>query len=555
MEDINAEDLRPPRVRRSATDSHLLTEGFGLDSAEGRPVYKKLEAYKLTRSRSNNYFLSLSDSPNPEEWTSFQLSKQIETPKSSGHPLLAARYPSVLRHDKTPGVEKIELEVVSPLTENPLLATTSNISPNNNGAGGGYGIQKYSLPYSSLLSPIETNSKNGFSRFHEATTGIEEKESQNSPESFSRENEASKKFKLTRLLLLNFVLVGLIILLICAFVPPMVILSGGTKGSVLKFFRKEGNRNEMLPMLMEKYGYLNQSRPGISEVSYKVEKPEDPYLFGLAYSPINALEPRCGLTKNEAILDLLAMQTVTGRIRNYGMQCNQSELILDSIQSLNLNMKLAMGVWIGTSDKINDDQMRTMKSVLSRYPRNLFESIFVGNEVLFRGDKTTKQLLSYINETRQFVHSLGYDIPVGTSEIGSLINTELIEGCDIIGANIHPFFGGEEVEKGSEWTLDFLKYQIEPINSKNTTIVITEVGWPSSGGRYQKALASIPNLKYLLEDFPCKARASGYGYYFFEAFDEPWKKVFYSGKNKWETEWGIFDKDRKKKVDFKSFGC
>ena len=136
-----------------------------------------------------------------------------------------------------------------------------------------------------------------------------------------------------------------------------------------------------------------------------------------------------------------------------------------------------------------------------------------------------------------------------------MINTELIEGCDIIGANIHPFFGGEEVEKGSEWTLDFLKYQIEPINSKNTTIVITEVGWPSSGGRYQKALASIPNLKYLLEDFPCKARASGYGYYFFEAFDEPWKKVFYSGKNKWETEWGIFDKDRKKKVDFKSFGC
>jgi exo-beta-1,3-glucanase (GH17 family) len=47
-----------------------------------------------------------------------------------------------------------------------------------------------------------------------------------------------------------------------------------------------------------------------------------------------------------------------------------------------------------------------------------------------------------------------------------------------------------------------------------------------------------------MDKFVCDAHQSNYGWFYFEAFDEPWKSIFYEGDNRWETEWGIFNRDR-----------
>ncbi|KAK6454843.1 cell wall endo-beta-1,3-glucanase [Scheffersomyces xylosifermentans] len=535
------------RVKRRVTVTAL-----PLISDSGEAVgntFTKLEPYKITRSKSSNYFSSVAGSPDLSEWG-------LPTSKSDKQgDLYTSRSPSVIHHRKistTGGF--MRLDEISPLTNENSAAVSGKADGENLESPNEERLEldeEPTYPYSSILTPVETNyGKQNYSLYHEATSGIQGNNSSTSS-SIPAKNIKSY-FRWTAMKNCYAILLVIILLLLGGFVPAVVILSNGTKASVMRYFRSDEQRKSLLPYLMDLYGYTGISLPyrQDKEIIALLDDAVEPFFFGLAYSPREAMEPKCGITKREVLLDLTKLSTVTTRIRNYGMQCNQSDFILDSIQSLNLNMTLSMGVWIGGNDTINSIQLESMKKVIEKYPRKLFDSIFIGNEVLYRKDKTPQQLVEYISDVKDFLLTLGYNIPVGTSEIGSLVTEEILSACDIVGANIHPFFSGDSVVNGSSWTFDFLKYQIEPLNVKNTTIIITEVGWPSGGGGYHKAIASIPNLKYLLSEFLCAAREQGYGYYFFEAFDEPWKKIFYSGKDKWETDWGIFTKDRKRKVDF-----
>ena len=109
------------------------------------------------------------------------------------------------------------------------------------------------------------------------------------------------------------------------------------------------------------------------------------------------------------MLDLARLSTITTKIRNYGMHCDQSEFILDAIEYMNLNMTLAMGVWIGSNDTVNEEQMNTMKRIVAKYPNplELINSIYIGNEVLFREDKTRDELIEYIQDAKTFCNQKG----------------------------------------------------------------------------------------------------------------------------------------------------
>lgn len=410
----------------------------------------------------------------------------------------------------------------------------------------------------------------------------------------------------------NIVLILAVSVLILFFVPTTVYLATGKENKIISYFQS-GNRTDLLLRLNEDYGlklvqsqsqisvvqspevpsHFNGSEESIQEskkkrISNNSQKPGahlggmntfagislnfkhdteikqlmeqatlyGPIFYGMAYSPMNGMEPECGFTARDAQLDMALLSTVTTRVRNYGMQCKQSRFILDAIESLGLNMTLSMGVWIGSDEEINNQQMNEMKYVLLHYPRKLFENVFIGNEVLFRRDQTTTGLSNYIKEAKSFANNIGYaDLKFGTSEIGSLVNEELLRTCDIIGTNVHPFFGGDIVENGSEWTFNFIKHQIEPHNKFGTEIVITEVGWPFKGGSFKSSVASTRNFEYFLHDWCCKAYDNNYGWYYFEAFDEEWKRVFYEGNNRWETEWGVFNADRSMKIKSLSPHC
>ncbi|QOU18930.1 hypothetical protein BRETT_004151 [Brettanomyces bruxellensis] len=272
--------------------------------------------------------------------------------------------------------------------------------------------------------------------------------------------------------------------------------------------------------------------------------------YCLAYAPRGVIEPQCGATQRDILLDIARMSKVTNKIRTYGTQCNQTAMILEAIRQLHVNLTLSMGIWIGEDTFINDKQFDDMRDLLNKYPETMFDSIFVGNEVLYREDKSVDELASLITRVKDHLHSISYErIQVGTSELGSLVNNKILDVCDFVSVNIHPFFSGVSASEGRKWTIHYLKNQVLPLlgNSHDKKVVISEIGWPYTGGEYESAIANYTEMQLFLNDWICEAQNNKIYSIYFEAFDEPWKEIFYDGSQRWETNWGFFDSERQMK--------
>ncbi|GMM38423.1 hypothetical protein DASC09_057620 [Saccharomycopsis crataegensis] len=408
--------------------------------------------------------------------------------------------------------------------------------------------------------------------------------------------EAKKRFNWTWFLLIAFAL--LFIASISTFIPLIIIYYKGTESSFYRYYDRqlshtkskilenlgsklsiEENPERILHFISDnkspvksasagEYNPVINSYNGLSspfntdqEIIALMDNSElENVFYGIDYTPKNVIHPYCGVSEREVMLDLAVLSQVTSRIRTYGMQCSQQSLILSSIQKLDLNMSLSIGIWIGSDDILNDEQIRLLKEVLQKYPRKYFDSIYVGNEVLFREEKTPLQLSRYISDVKIFVDDQmnWHDLPVGVSEIGSMLYPDLIEVSDMVGVNIHPFFVGESVGKSVTWIFDFLRQKVEPLNAKaksKAVMVISEVGWPYDGGYYFDAVGGREEMQTFINSWICEARQTEYPWFWFEAFDEPWKSVYHTVDQTWESQWGLFFPNRTLKTDIYLPSC
>lgn len=64
------------------------------------------------------------------------------------------------------------------------------------------------------------------------------------------------------------------------------------------------------------------------------------------------------------------------------------------------------------------------------------------------------------------------------------------------------------------------------------------------GAQIGPAVPSIENLQTFVDTWVCQANKKNVPYYYFEAFDEPWKNSI----NPRESQWGLMTVDRKLKV-------
>lgn len=302
---------------------------------------------------------------------------------------------------------------------------------------------------------------------------------------------------------------------------------------------------------------MDISREVITKLDPEVERLlDDPNLrkifYGVDYSPLNVQYPSCGVTQRDVTLDIAILSQITDKIRLYGTDCRQAEYVLNAFIDLDVNMTLSLGVWVDRSVEGSTRQLDEMQKLTLRYPPHYIDSILIGNEVLFRGDMSESELISYIVKTKDFLRQNDIDIPVGTSDIGSKWTPRLGSIVDVLAANIHPFFGGVPVNISTSWTYEFLYDQVL-VDLDNwghipSKILISEVGWPSGGGKIWGSIAGIQEQQKLLNDWICAEEATeNVGWYWFEAFDEPWKAIYHNGEDKWETQWGLFTSNRKLK--------
>lgn len=277
--------------------------------------------------------------------------------------------------------------------------------------------------------------------------------------------------------------------------------------------------------------------------------------YGMAYSPAGAILPNCGANLDDVILDIQLLSQLTPRIRTYGSDCNASYLTMEAIRQTKVDMQVYLGIYIDTDDTIWERQRDDTLAIVQEYGVDHIAGITVGNEFLLNqaSGATTAPASAYTSITTKVAEmktalaalSLSKTIPVGTADAGSMITSRLGGGVvDYAMANVHPWFGGLNINQAAGWTWEYMEEQVIP-NIGTTRAYIAETGWPTnamnaSALTFQGAVAGVPELQTFLDTYVCQANANQSAYFYFEPKDEPWKRI-YGGV---EPYWGLFDEDR-----------
>jgi len=257
---------------------------------------------------------------------------------------------------------------------------------------------------------------------------------------------------------------------------------------------------------------------------------------------------------------MAVLSQLTNAVRLYGTDCNTTEMVLHAIDVLDLtDMKIWLGVWLENNSTTNDRQLNAMYDLIDKNGASPFAGVIIGNEVLFRKDLTGTELGTILSDVKSNFTSNNISLPVATSDLGDDWTSTLVADVDIVMSNIHPFFGGVPAGEAAAWTWSFWQNN-DVVLTEGTTKknVISETGWPSAGGNdcgsdvtcsnsTAGSVAGIEEMNTFLSTFVCQALANGTDYFWFEAFDEPWKVIYNTAGEEWEDKWGLMDAGRKLK--------
>nr|XP_036574895.1 endo-beta-glucanase [Colletotrichum truncatum]KAF6781380.1 endo-beta-glucanase [Colletotrichum truncatum] len=292
---------------------------------------------------------------------------------------------------------------------------------------------------------------------------------------------------------------------------------------------------------------------------------------GMDYTPLNTQYPECihnPPSQNNITRDLAVLSQLTNTVRLYGTDCNQTQMLIHSIQQLKMEgtVKIWMGVWQDKNTTTNARQLEQMWDILDEYGEKHFEGIIVANEILFRQEMTEATLGTLLQEVRTNLTAKKMSLPVATSDLGDDWTSSLASKSDYIMANIHPFFAGVNAKDAAMWTYAFWENKASSFfKSDLKKNVIAEVGWPSQGGMNcgngqatgcpAASVAGISEMNELLDKWVCPALTNGTNYFWFSAFDEPWKIRFNEKNKEWEDQWGLMDVNRNLKPGVKIPDC
>jgi exo-beta-1,3-glucanase (GH17 family) len=154
------------------------------------------------------------------------------------------------------------------------------------------------------------------------------------------------------------------------------------------------------------------------------------------------------------------------------------------------------------------------------------KGVAVGNEVLFRKDLTATQLKNTISSVRTNMTSRNVNLPVASSDLGDNWTTDLASAVDVVMSNVHPFFGGLQVEQAAAWTWSFWQSHDVALTKDMTgkQHIISEVGWPSQGGKdcggsttcdssTPGAVAGISQMNTFMNTWVCQALTNNTQYF------------------------------------------
>ncbi len=229
-------------------------------------------------------------------------------------------------------------------------------------------------------------------------------------------------------------------------------------------------------------------------------------------------DPNYGAWVSEATLEQLIANVsgYTGWIRVYG--CGGGLENAGRVAH-KYGLKVVMSAWIGTSASANREQINCLKARLSADEVDL---AVVGSEVLLRRDLSAESLIAYINEIQLVAGS----VPVATADTWDQLvaKPSVVSAVDLVFANFYPYWDGV----GINTALATLHQQYSQLKqaASGKKVLVGETGWPSCGNTIGQAVPSESNAAFYFKNFVSWAEAQNVDFFYFEAYDEPWKSKY-----------------------------
>jgi len=258
-------------------------------------------------------------------------------------------------------------------------------------------------------------------------------------------------------------------------------------------------------------------------------------LYGVCFSPYLSVDPTTGGAVSSA-----EISSLLGRVSKYScwVRTFGSEGELDTVPELarSNGMRVAGGCDIYTDLARNASEVA---GLIKQASARRIDMAVVGDEVLLGNALPEDQLIGYIKQVK------AAGIPTGTSDSWDawLSHPNLVAACDVILMNIYPYWEGMSAEESAAYVASCYGRVKQVAGGRQ---VIVETGWPSSGQTVGAAVPSPQNAAAYLADFTSWANSAGVGYFYFEAFDEPWKA---SREGACGAYWGLWDRDANLKAE------
>jgi exo-beta-1,3-glucanase (GH17 family) len=249
---------------------------------------------------------------------------------------------------------------------------------------------------------------------------------------------------------------------------------------------------------------------------------------GMDYTPLNAQYPDCmhvGPSQNNITRDMAVMSQLTNAVRTYGTDCNQTQMLIHAIDRLEIkdSMKIWLGVWLDSNSTTTQRQIDQTWTILDKYGCDYFKGIIIGNEVLYRKDMSSTDLLGHVSDFKKNITDHKCTLPVAMADLGDNWTGDMATKVDIVMSNVHPFFAGVDVKAAAGWTWNFWQSHDVALTAASAKIkqVIAEVGWPTGGGTNCGGAAScaggsvagVNEMNQFMQDWVCPSLKNGTEYF------------------------------------------
>jgi len=200
------------------------------------------------------------------------------------------------------------------------------------------------------------------------------------------------------------------------------------------------------------------------------------------------------------------------------------------------NISVCPGAYLAGYQSYEEKQ-KEIDSLISLANNNSnVKFVSVGNETNLT-NIPIDTLKLYISKVRSKVK-----VPVTSNQLYSywLDYPDLVDSVDFITAHFYPSWEGVDIK----YALESIQFHYNNLLKKypGKRIVIGETGWSSSGNNLGNAVLSLENARKFLKDFLRWTCENNIDFYYFEAFDEPWKAYHEEGLT--GAHWGLLDSGR-----------